>query len=187
MNGCSFARGPNPSPPPLHVVLFGAGHVGHALVTLFGALPCVVQWVDARDECFPDEVPANVQIEATDTPEAVIDAAPAGACFLVMTHNHALDFSLAVRIMRRNDFAYFGMIGSRTKRVKFERRLIERGVEPERLHEMVCPIGVSGIVDKAPSSIAVAVCAQLMKVRSRLTRTAALTSGPSSTVASAHV
>ena len=167
MSGCSFAPGANPNAPPLHVVLFGAGHVGHALVALFGMLPCVVQWVDARDECFPDEVPANVQVEATDTPEAVIDAAPAGACFLVMTHNHALDLSLAAHIMRRRDFAYFGMIGSKTKRVKFERRLVARGVEPERLHEMVCPIGVGGIVDKAPSSIAVAVCAQLMQVRTR--------------------
>lgn len=180
MNGCSFAStlnapamaGPLPGTPPMHVVLFGAGHVGHALITLLGTLPCVVQWVDARDECFPDEVPANVQIEATDTPEAVIDAAPAGACFLVMTHNHALDFSLAVHIMRRHDFAYFGMIGSKTKRVKFERRLIERGVEPERMQDMICPIGVPGIVDKAPSSIAVAVCAQLMQVRSRLSATA---------------
>jgi xanthine dehydrogenase accessory factor len=153
---------------PLHLVVFGAGHVAHALVTLIGALPCVVQWVDARDECFPDEVPANVQIEATDTPEAVIDAAPAGSCFLVMTHNHALDFALAERIMRRDDFAYFGMIGSKTKRVKFERRLVERGVPPERLHDMICPIGVPGIVDKAPESIAVAVCAQLMRVRTHL-------------------
>ena len=48
----------------MHVVLFGAGHVGHALVKVLGTLPCVVQWVDARDELFPDEVPANVQIEA---------------------------------------------------------------------------------------------------------------------------
>lgn len=157
----------NTRTPPLHVVLFGAGHVGHALVTLLGSLPCVVQWVDARDECFPDEVPANVQIEATDTPEAVIDAAPAGSCFLVMTHNHALDLALAAHIMRRRDFAYFGMIGSRTKRVKFERRLIERGVAPERLPQMICPIGLPGIVDKAPASIAVAVCAQLMQVRAQ--------------------
>jgi xanthine dehydrogenase accessory protein XdhC len=157
----------NARTPPLHVVLFGAGHVGHALVTLLGSLPCVVQWVDARDECFPDEVPANVQIEATDTPEAVIDAAPAGSYFLVMTHNHALDLALAAHIMRRRDFAYFGMIGSRTKRVKFERRLIERGVAPERLQQMICPIGLPGIVDKAPASIAVAVCAQLIQVRAQ--------------------
>ena len=184
MTGCSFV--PSRSGPPLHVVLFGAGHVGHALVTLFGTLPCVVEWVDARDECFPDEVPANVQIEATDTPEAVIDAAPAGACFLVMTHNHALDFSLAAHIMRRKDFAYFGMIGSKTKRVKFERRLIERGVEPERMPEMVCPIGVPGIVDKAPSSIAVSVCAQLMQVRAHVACAAASAAGAVRTYAPAH-
>lgn len=83
-----------------------------------------------------------------------------------MTHNHALDFSLAAQIMRRRDYAYFGMIGSRTKRVKFERRLAARGVDPARLVEMVCPIGVAGIVDKAPGAIAVAVCAELLQARS---------------------
>src|SRR5471032_3560270 len=156
-----------PRPAPMHIVLFGAGHVGHALVTLLGSLPCVVQWVDERDELFPDEVPANVQVEATDTPDAIVDTAPSGAYFLVMTHNHALDFSLAARIMRQRDFTYFGMIGSKTKRVKFERRLTERGVDPARLEEMTCPIGVGGIVDKAPSAIAVAVCAELLQIRSR--------------------
>ncbi|RKP50918.1 xanthine dehydrogenase accessory protein XdhC [Trinickia fusca] len=161
----SQAQAHVPEDAPLHVVLFGAGHVGHALIALLGQMPCVVQWVDERDECFPDEVPANVQIEATDTLDAIVDTAPAGAYFLVMTHNHALDFSLALRIMRRRDFTYFGMIGSKTKRVKFERRLVERGIEAARLTQMVCPIGVPGIVDKAPASIAVAVCAQLMQVR----------------------
>src|ERR1700744_1396920 len=155
-----------PRPAPMHIVLFGAGHVGHALITLLGSLPCVVQWVDERDELFPDEVPANVQVEATDSPDAIVAGAPAGAYFLVMTHNHALDFSLAARIMRRRDFTYFGMIGSKTKRVKFERRLIERGVDPARMEAMTCPIGVSGIVDKAPTSIAIAVCAELLQVRS---------------------
>ncbi|SIT36256.1 Xanthine dehydrogenase accessory protein XdhC [Paraburkholderia piptadeniae] len=154
-------------PPPMHIVLFGAGHVGHALIALLGRLPCVVQWVDERDELFPDEVPANVQVEATDTPAAIVDEAPPGAYFLVMTHNHALDFSLTERIMRRRDFAYFGLIGSKTKRVKFERRLIGRGVDAERLFEMTCPIGVPGIVDKAPPSIAVAVCAELLQVRTQ--------------------
>jgi xanthine dehydrogenase accessory factor len=142
-----------PVAPPTHIVLFGAGHVGHALVKLLGMLPCEVQWVDARDELFPNEVPRNVQIEATDTPDVIVDSAPPGACFLVMTHDHSLDFSLAIRIMRRNDFAYFGMIGSKTKRVRFERRLVDRGVDPGRLTEMTCPIGVEGIVDKAPASI----------------------------------
>lgn len=155
-----------PPDAPMHVVLFGAGHVGHALAHLLGSLPCVVQWVDERDELFPDETPANVQIEATDTPAAIVDGAPAGAYFIVMTHDHTLDFELTERILRRRDFAWFGLIGSQTKRVKFERRLAARGVEPERLARIVCPVGVPGIVDKAPASIALAVAAQLMQVRS---------------------
>ncbi|VXC36233.1 Xanthine and Co dehydrogenase maturation factor [Burkholderia sp. 8Y] len=149
----------------MHIVVFGGGHVGHALVKVLGTLPCVVQWVDARDELFPDEVPANVQIEATDLPDAIVDEAPAGAYFIVMTHDHSLDFALTQRIMRRDDFAYFGLIGSKTKRVKFERRLVERGLAAERLVEMTCPIGVEGIVDKAPASIALAVAAQVLRVR----------------------
>ncbi|SAL38352.1 xanthine dehydrogenase accessory protein XdhC [Caballeronia concitans] len=154
----------------MHVVLFGAGHVGHALAKVLGMLPCVVQWVDARDELFPDEVPANVQIEATDTPDVIVDEAPAGAYFIVMTHDHSLDFALTQRIMRRDDFAYFGLIGSATKRVKFERRLVERGLAAERLREMTCPIGVEGIVDKAPPSIALAVAAELLRVRETTAR-----------------
>jgi xanthine dehydrogenase accessory factor len=154
----------------MHVVLFGAGHVGHALVKVLGTLPCVVQWVDARDELFPDEVPPNVQIEATDLPDSIVDEAPAGAFFIVMTHDHSLDFSLTQRIMRRDDFAYFGLIGSKTKRVKFERRLMERGVPAERLPEITCPIGVEGIVDKAPWSIAMAVTAQLLRVKEMTAR-----------------
>lgn len=169
---------PVPHYGPMHVVLFGAGHVGHALVTLLGMLPCVVQWVDERDELFPDEVPPNVQVEATDTPAAIVDEAPPGAYFIVMTHNHALDFELSLRIMQRRDFAWFGLIGSKTKRVKFERRLIERGVAAGHMSEMTCPIGVTGIVDKAPSSIAVAVAAQLMQMRVPLCEAAHATSAP---------
>lgn len=171
----SVAASPSSPTPPMHIVLFGAGHVGHALVTLLGHLPCVVQWVDERDECFPDEVPGNVQVEATDTPEAIVDRAPPGAYFIVMTHNHALDFALTERIMKRRDVAWFGLIGSKTKRVKFERRLVGRGLDPARLAEIVCPIGVPGLVDKAPASIAVAVCAQLLQVRCEAAATPAST------------
>jgi xanthine dehydrogenase accessory factor len=150
------------APPDFHIVLFGAGHVGRALVNILGALPCKVTWVDERDTQFPDAVPANVTIEDTDTPEVIIEQAPAGTYFVVMTHNHALDQHLCQHIFLRDDFAWFGLIGSRTKRRKFEHRLRDRGVPAERLQEMVCPIGVPGITSKEPAAIAVAVAAQLL-------------------------
>lgn len=152
-------------PDELQVVLFGAGHVGHALVKVLANLPCRVHWVDERDTLFPPGLPDNVTPEATDIPEAVVDHAPAGSYFLVMTHSHALDQTLCERILRRNDFAYFGLIGSKTKRARFEHRMAEHGIDPARFAEMTCPMGVSGITDKAPAMIAVAIVAQLLQVR----------------------
>lgn len=144
--------------------LFGAGHVGAAIVRALAELPCRVTWVDEREDQFPLSLPANVTLELTDTPEAVVDAAPAGASFLVMTHSHALDQRLAEQILHRADSGWFGLIGSRTKRIQFERRLRERGIPDARLATMVCPIGLPGIAGKAPAVIAAAVAAQLLQV-----------------------
>ena len=69
------------------------------------------------------------------------------------------------RILRRDDFAYFGLIGSKTKRARFEHRMAEHGIDPSRFAEMTCPMGVCGITDKAPAMIAVAIVAQLLQVR----------------------
>lgn len=153
------------APDEMHVVLFGAGHVGQALITVLGTLPCRVHWVDERDTLFPAGLPANVVTEATDTAEAVVDDAPPGSYFLVMTHSHALDQVLCERILRRTDFAYFGLIGSKTKRARFEHRMAAHGIDPARFADMVCPMGVSGITDKAPAMIAIAIVAQLLQIR----------------------
>ena len=149
----------------LHVVLFGAGHVGKALVRILGELPCRVTWVDGRPEQFPGEAPANVVVECTGTPQYAVERAPSGAAFLVMTHSHALDLRLCEKILMRNDFSYFGLIGSATKRAKFIRRFQARGIAQEVIERMVCPIGVPGLSGKHPGEIAVAVAAQLLMAR----------------------
>jgi len=147
-----------------HLMLFGAGHVGAAIVRALADLPCRVTWVDEREEQFPADLPANVRAELSDTPAALIDLAEEDVSFLVMTHSHALDQELAEHILRRSAFAWFGLIGSDTKRALFERRLLERGITAQQLHAMVCPIGIAGIGGKAPGVIAIAVAAQLMQV-----------------------
>jgi xanthine dehydrogenase accessory factor len=150
-------------PADFNIVLFGAGHVGRALVNILGVIPCRVTWVDSRDDAFPPEVPGNVEVIATDAPDAEVDVAAPGSYFLVMTHSHALDEQLSERILRRADFAYFGLIGSVSKRRQFERRLAARGIAAESLAAMICPIGVGGIAGKEPGVIAVAVAAQLLQ------------------------
>jgi xanthine dehydrogenase accessory factor len=145
-----------------HLVLFGAGHVGQAIVRALAHLPCTVTWVDERDDMFPPQLPSNVTVEASDIPEALVACAPPGASYLVMTHSHALDQRLAEAIMARSDVGWFGLIGSKTKRRQFEHRLRERGADPRRIAAMVCPIGLPGIADKAPAVIAASVAAQLL-------------------------
>ncbi|HEX7385930.1 MAG TPA: xanthine dehydrogenase accessory protein XdhC [Castellaniella sp.] len=160
-------------PDAFNILVFGAGHVGHALVNILQTLPCRVTWVDAREELFPEIVPANVTLEATDTPEAVIDQAPPQSCFLIMTHDHMLDQHLCEQIMRRDDVAYFGLIGSRTKWHKFQQRFAAKGIPAERYARIICPIGEPGIEGKQPAVIAVAVAAQLMRLRSARARSRA--------------
>lgn len=149
------------------VVLFGAGHVGAALARVLATLPCRVRWVDERDAQFAapctTRESANVTIDANDAPDEAIDEAAPGSYFIVMTHNHTRDLALAERILRRSDFAFFGMIGSRTKRRQFEHRLAARGIDPAQIARMRCPIGIEGIKDKAPEAIAIAVAAQLLQ------------------------
>ena len=153
--------------PDFSIVLFGAGHVGRAVVRVLAGLDCHVQWIDTRDDAFPAAIPDNVACVVTDAPEAEVAAAPAGAYFLVMTHSHPQDEALAERILARDDFAYFGLIGSVSKRRQFERRLEARGTPRSRLAAMTCPIGIDGISGKEPEVIAIAVVAEMLRVRSR--------------------
>jgi xanthine/CO dehydrogenase XdhC/CoxF family maturation factor len=84
-----------------------------------------------------------------------------------MTHSHPLDLAIVEAVLRRGSFAWLGLIGSATKRRRFERQLGAVGLSVERL---VCPIGLAAITGKAPAVIAASVTAQLLVVMEALTR-----------------
>jgi len=149
--------------PDFNIYLFGGGHVGEAVIKYLSDLPCRVHWIDTRDGQLPDITAANVIAVTTDIPQSVIDEAPAGSYFLVMTHDHSLDQDLAESILKRDDYNYFGLIGSVTKRKKFEHRLSQRGINMAQLSRMTCPVGISGIHSKQPAAIALAVTAELVQ------------------------
>jgi xanthine dehydrogenase accessory factor len=146
--------------------LHGAGHVGRAIVQMLADIPCQVTWVDGRDAAFPPRLPPHVDARATDSPEAEVDAAAPGTLFLVLTHSHDLDLRITEAVLRRGDFGFLGLIGSATKRARFLRRFEARGIPPERLARLTCPIGLPGIAGKEPAVIAVAVVAQLLALAS---------------------
>ncbi|PVE25574.1 xanthine dehydrogenase accessory protein XdhC [Microvirga sp. KLBC 81] len=148
------------------VLLFGAGHVGRALVLALAPLPFSVRWLDNREGTFPSHIPANATAVHMRSPEAEIAEARPDSLILVMTHDHPLDMAIAAAALRRG-FPYVGLIGSATKRARFEKRFRELGLSRERIASLVCPIGIPGITDKDPAVIAASVVAQLLQVRER--------------------
>ncbi|KKW68690.1 hypothetical protein AAV94_03720 [Lampropedia cohaerens] len=146
------------------VALFGAGHVGRAIVRAAQGLPLQVHWFDERADQFPSQWPGNVVPHPSDDVVAEVKALPAGAAYLILTHNHALDFALTRAVLDRGDFAFLGLIGSATKRRSFEQRLRTRGYTQAQLQRLVCPLGISGVTAKQPAVIAIAILAQLLQL-----------------------
>jgi xanthine dehydrogenase accessory factor len=136
-------------------------------VLALAPLPFRVRWIDSREGAFPAHIPAAAVPVRTADPEAEIGRAPEDAFVLVMTHDHPLDLALTAAALRRG-FPYVGLIGSATKRARFERRFRELGLAEARIRDLVCPIGVPGIAGKEPAIIAAATVAQVLQVRDKV-------------------
>ena len=150
------------APPATPLFLYGAGHVGRALVRVLDGLPFAVSWIDTDASRFPDLVPAHVTARVASDPAALAQKAPPGAYHLVMTYSHPLDLAICHAVLSREDFGHLGLIGSETKRARFVKRLRELGHSEAQLARLICPIGLPAIKGKQPGVIAVAVAAQLL-------------------------
>jgi xanthine dehydrogenase accessory factor len=144
------------------VLIFGAGHVGRALAAALLPLPVRAVLIDSRREEL-DLAPSGVETRCAAIPEAEVRAAPPGSAFVILTHDHALDFLIAREALMRDDAAYVGLIGSRTKRVSFRRWLAgTEGPVPD-FAPLVCPIGAAGRPDKRPAVIAAFVATEILQ------------------------
>jgi xanthine dehydrogenase accessory factor len=152
--------------PRFFLQLYGAGHVGRAIAALLATLPCRVQWIDEREEQFPAGLvlPPHIERVCVEPVQAEVAVAPPGAHVLVLTHSHDLDFAIVEAVLRRGDFAFLGLIGSGTKRARFEHRLLARGFTPEQVARMASPIGIEGLAGKEPEVVAVSAVAQLLQL-----------------------
>lgn len=155
----------------LNIAVFGAGHVGSAVVQSLSALDCNVRWIDGRRNIFRG-TPSNARAVETSDPALEVAAMPPRSCYLIMTHSHALDFDICDRVLRRGDAIYCGLIGSLSKRRRFEKRYRSQGMQERDLERLVCPIGVAGISGKKPAEIAVAAAAEVLQAYESAVRNA---------------
>lgn len=144
-----------------HVLIFGAGHVGRALAGALALLPVRARLIDSRAEELSLATTA-VDHHLTPIPEALVRKAPPGSAFVVLTHDHSLDFLVVREALARGDARYVGMIGSATKRAMCERWCRETGGTRVDTSALVCPIGGGAVADKRPAVIAALTAAEVM-------------------------
>jgi len=142
--------------------LFGAGHVGRALVLALAPLPFHTVWIDPRPAAFPDRIAGSVEALTLADPVAALEAAPTGSFVLVMTHSHALDFDIVAAALAARRFPFVGLIGSATKRARFVKRLRDLDLGEAADQRLICPIGITAIGSKLPAAIAAGIAADLL-------------------------
>ncbi|MEQ9573197.1 MAG: xanthine dehydrogenase accessory protein XdhC [Nitratireductor sp.] len=144
------------------VLVFGGGHVGRALAEALVLLPVLATVVETRAEAIAG-FPQDVETRLTAVPEELVRSAPPGTAFVVLTHDHALDFLIVSEALKRGDAAYVGMIGSATKNATFWSWFLKTaGGSAAAFSRLVTPIGGDGMRDKRPAVIAALAAAEIM-------------------------
>ncbi len=146
----------------VNIMLFGAGHVGKSLAVILGQLPCRVQWVDSREHEFPQQLPVNCTRVISDSPADEVADMPAGSYYIIMTHNHPLDFAITEAVIKRDDARYIGLIGSDTKWRRFCMRFEHRDYTPQQYKQVRCPVGLAAVPGKLPMEVATSIAAEII-------------------------
>jgi xanthine dehydrogenase accessory factor len=145
------------------LMVFGAGHVAQALMPILSQLPCQIRWVDNREDFFPESTAQNIETLFSEHPKDEIRDMPTNSYYLVMTHNHQLDFEICETILKRDDFAYLGLIASKTKWRRFQQRFDYKGIPQECVERMACPVGLSSVPGKLPMEVAVSIAGEIIQ------------------------
>jgi len=158
----------------LQIILFGAGHVGQAIIKILRDINCQVHWVDSRAEYLEMDfargssgLRTNIKTIHSLNPEQYVEECPPDSYYLIMTHDHDLDQMLCEAILTRGDSRYCGLIGSKSKTASFRGRLKRKGFSKDEINQLTAPIGLPELKGKAPMEIAVSVVAQIIGLHSK--------------------
>ncbi len=144
--------------------LFGAGHVGKALVNILQGLELKVHWVDSREQEFPQTLPCHVEKHLLYEPLALMKDMGRHDHVVIVTHDHSLDYKLCQRLLMLKHQGFIGLIGSCTKAERFRLRLKEAGFSEEEIAKIHCPVGLMRKNSKKPMEVAVSIAAQLLSL-----------------------
>ena len=149
----------------VRIIVFGAGHVAQALIPMLSELPCQITWVDSRENQFPENLNryTNLDYLISEQPAEEVAMMPDNSYYIVMTHNHQMDFDICQAILKRADFNYLGLIASETKWRRFQQRFTHRDIEQSQVDRMNCPIGLADVKGKRPMEVAISVAGEVIR------------------------
>lgn len=148
----------------MRLAVFGAGHVATALMQVLAQCDARIEWIDSRENVFPEQVSSNVKLIRRDDPVSYVDELSDSHRCIVITHDHALDYRLVYAMLSQTEMDYVGLIGSGTKAKRFFQRLEKDGISREDQRRCRCPIGLSSVKGKLPMEIAVSIAAQILSL-----------------------
>ncbi|MBM6941812.1 MULTISPECIES: XdhC/CoxI family protein [Collinsella] len=146
-------------------IIFGAGHVGAALVPVLAGLGHPVVLCDDRPELARPELhPAASRVVCAPYGEALERVAIGPRDQVVAcTASHATD-ALVVTAALGAHPRFLGCLGSKKKTAYIHRRLAEAGFAPEEIARLHMPVGLP-LGDETPAEIAISIAAQMIAVR----------------------
>ncbi len=148
----------------MRLAVFGAGHVASALMQVLAQCDARIEWIDSREDVFPDSVSSNVQLINPEDPVSYVDELTDQHRCIIITHDHALDYQLVHALLNQTEIDYVGLIGSNTKAKRFFQRMNKDGISQEDQQRCVCPIGMPEVKGKLPMEIAVSIAAQILSL-----------------------
>ncbi|MBJ7537503.1 xanthine dehydrogenase accessory protein XdhC [Marinomonas transparens] len=154
--------------PMTKITIFGMGHVASTLVNVLGNMSAKITWVDSRENLVGERndspLPSNVQVCLYPSMLDHIEHMAGNDIALVMTHDHALDYQLVEALLDRKDCRFIGLIGSKTKALRFKKRLTSASFSSEEIESVHCPVGLPDVAGKKPFEIAISIAAQLVQI-----------------------
>ncbi|MFT4798928.1 MAG: xanthine dehydrogenase accessory factor [Candidatus Azotimanducaceae bacterium] len=148
----------------LQLAIFGAGHVAKAVIKILAECDARIDWVDARQEQFPSELPCNVIAHSALDPLQFAGQLKANTKALILTHDHALDYRILATLLDETDIDYIGLIGSETKAKRFMKRLQHDGFSADDQSRCRCPVGIPAVKGKRPMEVAVSIAAEVLSL-----------------------
>ncbi|PPR49064.1 MAG: hypothetical protein CFH15_01391, partial [Alphaproteobacteria bacterium MarineAlpha5_Bin5] len=150
-----------------NLYIFGAGHIGQALISKLENINFNTFLIDSREDFLKMTNINNINYLLSKKPWEIIYRLKDNSYFVVLTHSHDYDLKILNEVLKKN-FTFLGLIGSKTKKNRFFKRLIDNGHNKSLVEKIECPIGINIGNSKEPDEIAFSIITRLISIKNNL-------------------